>query len=148
MSVMYSLAMNHNITNDVCILSLLVGWLGMLAGAITGAGCGLFFHREDWLGGYGSYRRRLLRLGHISCFGVGFLNVLFALTQVAVQLHDSSATAAFLGFALAMVTMPACCFLSAWKQSFRHLFPIPVIALTAGVLGCLDGLWRKLIELL
>ena len=42
-------------------LNLIAGWLGMLAGVLSGAILGLFFHREDWMGGYGSYRRRLAR---------------------------------------------------------------------------------------
>jgi hypothetical protein len=30
--------------------------------------------------------------------------------------------------------MPLCCFLAAWKQPLRHLFPIPVISVSAGIL--------------
>ena len=38
------------------------GWLGMFLGVVSGAVIGMFFHREDWMGGYDSYRRRLTRL--------------------------------------------------------------------------------------
>lgn len=47
-------------------LNLVGGWLGMLAGVLSGALVGLFFYRDDWMGGYDSWRRRLTRLGHIS----------------------------------------------------------------------------------
>jgi hypothetical protein len=66
-------------------LNLLAGWIGVLGGVVSGAIIGLFFHREDWVGGYGSLPRRLLRLGHISFFGIGFLNFALALTFAAVS---------------------------------------------------------------
>lgn len=42
------------------------GWPLVLAAFVTGALIGRAFHRHDFLGGYGSFRRRLLRLGHIA----------------------------------------------------------------------------------
>jgi hypothetical protein len=44
----------------------------------TGAGLGLFFHRDDFLGGYNSFRRRIVRLGHIALAALGMLNVIFS----------------------------------------------------------------------
>jgi hypothetical protein len=29
--------------------------------------------------------------------------------------------------------MPTVCFLTAWKKSFRHLFPLPVILVAIGI---------------
>jgi hypothetical protein len=73
-------------------LNLIAGWLGMLAGVLSGAVLGLFFHREDWMGGYGSYRRRLARLGHIAFFGLGFLNLIFAASIVQLPLNGRDLT--------------------------------------------------------
>ena len=56
------------------------GWLLILSAFLTGAGIGIFFERDDFLGGYGSFRRRLLRLGHISLAALGMLNVLYGLS--------------------------------------------------------------------
>ena len=42
------------------------GWILILTAFLTGAGLGLSFHREDFWGGYASFRRRLVRLGHIA----------------------------------------------------------------------------------
>jgi hypothetical protein len=56
---------------DIASLNILVGWIAMLSGAAAGAALGLFFGRDDWAGGYASFRRRMLRLGHISFFGIG-----------------------------------------------------------------------------
>ena len=48
-----------------------IGWFAMLLGALSGAVFGLFFHEEGWAGGYASFRRHMLRLGHICSCGVG-----------------------------------------------------------------------------
>jgi len=124
---------------DIANFNILVGWVAMLSGAIAGAALGLFFHRDDWAGGYASFRRRMLRLGHISFFGIGFLNLLFGLTLTVVALPPAHGRIASAGLLVAAITMPACCFLSAWKKPLRHLFPIPVLAVLAGIIPILLG---------
>jgi hypothetical protein len=119
--------------------NLVVGWTSMVAGILTGAAIGWFFHEEHWLGGYASFRRRLLRLGHIAFFGLGILNVLFALSIAASPVLPSYARFASTGFAISAATMSACCFLTAWRPEFRYLFPIPVLAALCGVGGLLAG---------
>ena len=119
--------------------NLIGGWLGMLAGVLSGAVIGLFFHRDDWMGGYGSYRRRLTRLGHISFFGLGFLNLLLAATYTQLLLHGSFLAIASWCLLIGAITMPVCCFLSAWRKPLRHLFPVPVLSMTAGILAILIG---------
>ena len=109
------------------------GWIGMLLGVISGAVIGLFFHREDWMGGYGSYRRRLTRLGHISFFGLALVNFCFAFTHHVVRLSPPWACVAMWAFLIGAVSMPTCCFLSAWRKPFRHLFFIPVAGVLIGV---------------
>ena len=44
---------------------------------------------------------------------------------------------ASLGFIIGGITMPAVCFLTAWRVGFRHLFFIPVSALIIAVLETL-----------
>jgi hypothetical protein len=115
--------------------NLIAGWSGFLAGAATGALMGLFFHRENWLGGYGSFPRRMIRLGHIACFGLGLINILFALTAATL----APSNAANIGSALlivGMITMPLNCFVTAWKKTFRHLFFVPAGS-TLGGIACL-----------
>ena len=124
---------------DIASCNILAGWIAMLSGALSGAILGLFFHHDDWAGGYGSFRRRMMRLGHISFFGIGFLNLLFGLTLTAVSLPTMYSGVASAGFLVAVVAMPACCFLAAWKKPLRHLFPIPVIAVLVGVVPVLLG---------
>jgi hypothetical protein len=116
-----------------------LGWAAVLLGAASGATIGLFFHEETWAGGYGSFRRRMLRLAHISFFGIGFLNFFFGMTLSQICLPEEHIRIASMGFLAAVVAMPACCYLSAWKKNLRHLFPIPVLAVLAGVIPILIG---------
>lgn len=124
-------------------LNLIGGWLGMLAGVVSGAIIGLFFHPDDWMGGYQSYRRRLTRLGHIAFFGLGFVNLLFAATARDLLLRDLWLRLASWALILGAITMPLCCFLSAWRKPWRHLFPLPVLSVTTGILSILLGWWLR-----
>lgn len=125
--------------------NLALGWLLILFGFFAGAVPGIFFWKEDWLGGYGSWRRRLMRLSHISFFGLGFINVIFALTIKSLCPSEKSILLnwASLFVALGAVSMPLVCYLSAWKIRFRQLFPIPVICMILGVAALiLSGVMR------
>ena len=124
---------------DPARVALVTGWVSMLGGVVSGMAMGLRFHRENWLGGYASFRRRLLRLGHIAFFGLGFLNLLFAFSVRALPLPPPYGEVAAGGFAAAAATMSAICFLAAWREPFRHLFFVPVLAVLAGIVAVLVG---------
>ena len=123
--------------DNIASFMLKAAWIGFLGGVVTGAVIGLFFSKKDFMGGYDSWRRRLVRLGHISFFGLGFMNALFAFTQAQIHLPESLAMRAAIGFIVAAVTMPTVCFLAAWKQPLRHLFPIPVAGAATGIITVL-----------
>ena len=127
--------------HSVFCLNLLIGWIGMLAGVVSGSIIGLYFHRDEWLGGYASFPRRMVRLGHISFFGLGFLNILFALTLSAIPLDASLAWFASWGLIAGAATMPVCCYLCAWKKNLWLLFPVPVTSLLLGICALLWG-WQ------
>ena len=116
-----------------------IAWIGMLLGVLSGALIGLFFHREDFMGGYNSFRRRLTRLGHISFFGLGFINFFFAISHQIAGIGASFAFPAAVAFTVGAITMPACCFLCAWKKPFRHLFFVPVGSVATGIVLTLIG---------
>src|SRR5215831_1140753 len=86
-------------------LNLLVGWLGLFLAFVSGLLLGLFFHRENWLGGYGSFRRRLYRLGHISFFGLGVVNLAFYVTTREISLSNSVMNLAGWAFVTGAVSM-------------------------------------------
>ena len=126
-------------------MNLFAGWVSILLGFVAGAVPGLSFWREEWLGGYGSWRRRLIRLAHISFFGLGFINLAFAFTfppAESVALTGTLHLSAML-LVLGNATMPTACYLAAWRQSFRHLFAVPV---TCEVLGVVLLLLRVMSE--
>jgi hypothetical protein len=120
--------------------NVLFAWIWILCGLVSGTALGMFFHRQDWLGGYDSWQRRMLRLGHISFLGTGLLNLGYglciAVLKVTPQPRLSSAA-----FILGAATMPLVCFLSAWNHRWRHLFFIPVASL---LLGTGEVLWVSL----
>lgn len=108
------------------------GWGLILAGFAAGAGVGMGFHGEGFLGGYGSFRRRLLRLGHVALVMLGVLNALFAATATAPG-EGWVTQAASVAWMAGGVLMPAVCFLTAWRAGFRHWFAVPVVVLMAAV---------------
>jgi hypothetical protein len=116
-------------------LNLVLAWLWILLGFVVGFIFGLNFHKEHWLGGYASYRRRLYRLGHISLFGLAGVNFLFYLTARNFTPGSAKAVFASWGFVLGAVSMPICCLVMAHRPRLRALFLIPVTSLiTAGIL--------------
>ncbi len=112
--------------------NLVLGWLWVLLGFITGMVLGLFFQGETWLGGYTSLRRRMYRLGHISFFGLGAVNLLFWLTVKALSASSEMLTAASWLFVAGAVTMPVCCVLMAHFPKLHLIFSVPVVSLIAG----------------
>lgn len=113
-------------------INIQAAWVGFLLGCVAGALAGLFFHHSGWLGGYASWPRRMIRLAHISFFGIGFINLAFALTAKTLGLDAGLQSTALLLIAGA-VTMPAVCYLSAWRTAFRNLFFIPAMSVTVGI---------------
>ena len=112
------------------------GWISILSAFFTGAIIGMFFYREDFLGGYSSFRRRILRLGHIAQAALGMMNVVAANSQFSGCEFNAIA---IWGLVVGGISMPAVCFLSAWKPSMRHLFFIPVVSLFAAVVEILKA---------
>jgi hypothetical protein len=113
------------------------GWGMILSAFATGAVIGLFFYRTDFLGGYAAFPRRILRLGHIALAALGMVNILFSFSAISAE-PGWRVSVASIGFIVGGLTMPAVCFLSAWRAGFRHLFFIPVTAL---IVAAIQTLW-------
>jgi hypothetical protein len=125
--------------------SLYAAWIGILFGLLSGLGMGLLFHKETWLGGYGSWPRRLLRLGHVSFFGIAFLNFAFVGTIAYLHVNQDAIAIPSILFIVAQITMPTVCILAAFKKQCRHLFAVPVvsvIAASAAFLFAMHGVLR------
>ena len=113
-------------------LNLIVGWLGILLGFLTGLALGMCFHREGWLGGYTSHQRRLYRLGHISLAALGMVNLLFWTTVNAVPVASPLVAVAGWALIVGAISMPLCCVLMAHWPRTRLFFAVPVLSLIAG----------------
>lgn len=112
--------------------NLIAGWIGILCGMVSGAVHGLWFHHVEWLGGYAAWPRRLTRLGHISFFGLAFINLAFAWSLPSA--HPGPAlTLASWALVIGALTMPLCCYAAAFVPAARHAFIIPVLSLITGV---------------
>ncbi len=119
-------------------INLLAAWVGILLGFLSGLALGLGFHRENWLGGYGSFTRRLYRLAHISLFGLGAVNLLFYFTAHGLPASTLLALASS-AFIAGAITMPVCCLIMAHYPNTRSLFALPVVSLvTGGVLTLME----------
>ncbi len=106
------------------------GWAMMAFGAVLGMLIGLKSHLDNWLGGYGTYRRRILRLGHIASFALGGMTVLY-MASVPPELLASPTAVLKVGvtaMVLGALLMPTVCLGTAWREQFRHLFGIPAIS--------------------
>ena len=120
------------------MINIIVGWVAICVGIVTGIIAGLYFHKEDSLGGYGSWTRRLMRLGHISFFGLGFTNLFFALTVRNLGIESGVEVSSIL-MIIGVISMPIICYLAAFLKVLRHLFFIPVLSMLAAVVLFL---WR------
>src|SRR5579859_5407481 len=110
-------------------VNLWFAWLWILLGFLSGMVLGMFFHRDNWLGGYGSFKRRMYRLGHISFFGLGAVNLLFWLTMDKIPVAGPLACSASWAFIVGGITMPMCCAAMANWPRARWLFSVPVLSL-------------------
>lgn len=109
--------------------NLVLAWLWILCGFLSGLLLGLGFHREDWLGGYASHKRRLYRLGHISFFGLGLANWMFHSTATFLGTHTGLVSVAGGLFIVGALTMPICCVWTAHRPAVRGCFAVPVVSL-------------------
>jgi hypothetical protein len=114
------------------------GWFLLLAGVLTGGFAALTFHRENYNGGYESFPRRLMRLGHVALAALGMVNLLYALSPWPYPWTDEAKYASYC-FVLGGISMPTVCFMTSWFKPARHLFFIPVSLLVVAVIYTLKG---------
>jgi hypothetical protein len=116
------------------------GWISVAASLLVGLVMGVKFQREDWLGGYNAFPRRMVRLAHVALAALGMLNVLFAQALPRLDLAPGLAYVASFAFVTAAVLMPACCLFLAARRRHFGIFALPVLSLALGLTLTIGGL--------
>jgi hypothetical protein len=128
-------------TQEVVQLNLALAWIWIILGTILGLILGSFFHREEFLDGYGSFKRRLYRLAHVAFFGLAILNILFFFTSRVLPSPTTWLAVASWSFVVGALSMPTCCILVAHQARLRNLFAIPVGSVLLGSILTLREVW-------
>jgi hypothetical protein len=116
-------------------LNLYGAWVAILMGFLLGVLQGLFFHNENWLGGYTSWTRRLMRLGHISFFGLALINLAFVFSMAYLKLNESKLiNTTSISLLVALITMPISCYVCAFNKRLRFLFVVPIASVILGTI--------------
>jgi hypothetical protein len=131
-------------TARVLQFNLLIAWIWILFGFLSGAVLGTRFHHEDWLGGYGSFKRRLYRLGHISFLGLAAINLLFYFTARCTALAPVTTLWASRSFLIGAFTMPLSCAVMAHFPKAHYIFAVPVVSLLAATVLTITGIVKTL----
>ncbi len=113
-------------------VNLVLAWTWIILGTVLGLSLGSFFNREDFLDGYGSFKRRLYRLAHVAFFGLAILNLLFFLTARTLVPSGPWLAIAGWSFIVGALSMPTCCILVAHVPSLRNFFALPVTSVLLG----------------
>jgi hypothetical protein len=121
------------------VINLILAWALIAFGFGGGFVFGLFFHRDEWMGGYASFKRRLYRLAHIASLALAMINILFYLTVQRLPHPNRAVDVASWGFAIGAISMPIACVIMAHNVKARAIFLIPVVSLIgAAVLTLLE----------
>ena len=103
---------------------------------------GLKFQREDWLGGYNAFPRRMVRLAHVAMVALGMLNILYSQSAARQHLNPNLAEVASLAFMAAALLMPTCCLYIAVRRRNFEFFAAPIGCLATGLILTIGGLLR------
>lgn len=103
--------------------------VGIPLGLASGLALGLVAYRSDGWGGYGSFRRRAARLGHVS------LLMLPLFAGFWSRMAESSASSPLVTPATVLWIAGGCAlslalFAAAWRRALAWLLPLPALALT------------------
>jgi len=118
------------------------GWFWVLGGLAMGLYMGMKFQREDWLGGYNAFPRRMVRLAHVAMVALGMLNILYAQSAARQHLNPTLANIASIAFMAAALLMPTCCLWIAARRRHFEFFAAPIGCLATGLILTIGGLLR------
>ena len=107
-----------------------IAWVGFCLGAGSGLLMGLWSFDgpvgiPGWLGAYDDTARRLLRLGHIAFFGIGYLNLLLVHELPTLKLGLAAKAGAAHSMNFANVFLPSLLIAAAVFPPAKYLLALP-----------------------
>jgi hypothetical protein len=116
------------------VQDLLLGYAftALPAGLAAGLGLGLVARRDDGWGGYGAWRRRATRLGHVALVMLPLIALAYALALPAAPAGRVEARLAAWLWVAGGVLLPVALFVIAWRRRLQALVVPPALSLTAG----------------
>lgn len=122
--------MNKRIGN----INIKFGWFWLFIGLLQAIWIGLYAFSPEWLGGYASLSRRLLRLSHIAFMALSLTNILYGLCIDSVNLSKSLKKIGSYSMIIAAISMPTICLLTISNNFFELFFFIPSLSFACGLL--------------
>ena len=114
--------------------NILFGWCWINIGFIMGMVMGMKFKNPDWLGGYASWERRMLRLSHVAFIFLSILNIVYGHELANVQMSETLKQLGSILIIIGAVGIPTIVFISAFYKKILYWLAIPIIALTSSTI--------------
>lgn len=109
------------------------GWIWLFIGILMAMWMGLHVFKSNWLGGYTSLPRRLLRLSHIAFMALSLTNILYGFSIDSVNLPIKVKKIGLYAMIIAAIFMPIICLLSAHNIFFQSFFFIPALSFALAI---------------
>ncbi|MBT5874026.1 MAG: hypothetical protein HOH43_11465 [Candidatus Latescibacteria bacterium] len=97
----------------------------------------------SWLGEYGDTSRRLARLGHIACFGLGILNILIAQELPRLSLANRTRKIAANAMNLGNIFLPLTLFAAAAYHPVKYFMSLPASAVSLALVITAYGVYHN-----
>ena len=123
-----------------------VAWIGFCLGAASGMIMGLWAFDgpvppPPGFVDYADTSRRLLRLGHIAFFGIGYLNLLLAWELPSLELGRAAKQVAARCMNFANIFLPLTLMAAAAYPPLKYLLPVPATSAVAALSLAAWGAW-------
>jgi len=125
-----------------------IAWSSFFFGAASGMVIGLWAFdgpvpAPASMTDYSATARRLLRLGHIAFFGIGYLNLLLAIELPSLYLSNKFKLWAAHAMNFANILLPVTLMAAAAVPQLKYLLPLPVSAATLALAIAAGAAFRR-----
>ena len=120
------------------------GWCWLFIGIICAMCMGLYAFSPQWLGGYASLSRRLLRLGHVASMALPLTNILYGLCIPLTNIPRILKQTGSYSMIIAAIAMPTVCLLCTFNSFFQCLFFIPALSFVYAIFVIALGHIKKI----